>query len=918
MSQRAGNSSSSLSEIAIHNGAPDQVVVVMADTSNIRSSSNSSSRSSSSSSSNSNNDAVVAQVKQGSVGVSMDEGRMSALSDIGNAQRQQSRGIKSRAKSLKRWSLRMLIRHQSMALTIVAAVLLALMGFAVDNLIDFLLYFKQGICWPRPWLSYHMCCRAFDQLASCGDGQDQRWIQWPQLIFGHDAIHPESPYYVAGFFVGYAIFALMAIVLILITALLTKHFAPQAAGSGIPELKVLLSGNKVRGLVTGNVFVIKIVGVVLAISANLTFGKEAPFAHISCALGNMLSNIKFLPRTKQFAAKRRELISACSAIGLSIAFNAPIGGVLYAMEEICLHFSHGLLFKSFVGAMLSVVILRLLSPFQFVGQISNAFLRAEYISSWHWFEVPVFILLGIWNGFLGSVFLKLNFLLGRMRWSTRLKRLPIIESLAIIFITTVVIYWNPFTRASMVDTLHELFLNQCHPNDAIEPRFRLLCSTINSDNAWTLGMLAIAGVSFFFLFTITFGMRVPNGTFVPALLIGAIWGTVAAVLMRQVHWWLGNDFFYFAECRGIDPAYCISPAMYSLVSAAAFLTGATRVTIALVVILVEMTTRVQYIFPISCGVLVARWAANLWDSDTVYEVYINMKKYPVLSHGHDLNDKLHLNASDVVGFISSDLDRNDTEGSGRARDIGKLYAEGISVTEVKNMLSLGAHARQEMFPIVRSESDYHVVGLITRSNLEKAFKENSTILKGEECQKCDNIICFDRLLQAAHRNALGEEDADIYDTDGQYVVEPLQDGAMSLDLSNRVDTGVLMISDRTSIYRIHDLFFSSVETRYCMIVRSGVLRGMITRNDYIGVLRAWHMKKKDNKVNRLVDRAFDSRLLQGRHQRRSHRDYEMAEIVATIQDGSSNGGEGNHVEDGIHVSMNDHGQEEGNKDEYRS
>src|SRR5690606_14374738 len=116
-----------------------------------------------------------------------------------------------------------------------------------------------------------------------------------------------------------------------------------------------------------------------------------------------------------------------------------------------------------------------------------------------------------------------------------------------------------------------------------------------------------------------------------------------------------------------------------------------------------MTTRIQYIVPISCGVLVARWAANLWDSDTVYEVYINMKKYPVLSNAHDIHDKLNLKASDVLHFITTDLDRGETEGSGKVRDIGKLYAQGSSVHHVLNTLFSNEHAKQEVFPIVRSD-----------------------------------------------------------------------------------------------------------------------------------------------------------------------------------------------------------------------
>lgn len=116
-----------------------------------------------------------------------------------------------RPSRLKDWFRRRWIRHQSMALTLLAAVILALVGFVMDNAIDFLLYFKQGICWPRPWLSYHMCCRGH-AAHECNDESTlgHRWLLWPQVIFGVDATETNSPFHVAGFMTGFVIFASIA------------------------------------------------------------------------------------------------------------------------------------------------------------------------------------------------------------------------------------------------------------------------------------------------------------------------------------------------------------------------------------------------------------------------------------------------------------------------------------------------------------------------------------------------------------------------------------------------------------------------------------------------------------------------------------------------------------------------------------
>ena len=70
----------------------------------------------------------------------------------------------------------------------------------------------------------------------------------------------------------------------------------------------------------------------LAVASGLSLGKEGPLVHVACCLGNILSY--FFPKYRKNEAKKREVLSASAAAGVSVAFGAPVGGVLFSLEEV--------------------------------------------------------------------------------------------------------------------------------------------------------------------------------------------------------------------------------------------------------------------------------------------------------------------------------------------------------------------------------------------------------------------------------------------------------------------------------------------------------------------------------------------------------------------------------------------------------
>ena len=103
-----------------------------------------------------------------------------------------------------------------------------------------------------------------------------------------------------------------------------------SAGSGIPEIKTILSGFVIPNYLDFKVLVTKAIGAVFAVSTGMCLGKEGPFVHISTCVAHLVGSC--FPKYRDNGRKMRELLSAGCSAGLSVAFGAPIGGVLFSYE----------------------------------------------------------------------------------------------------------------------------------------------------------------------------------------------------------------------------------------------------------------------------------------------------------------------------------------------------------------------------------------------------------------------------------------------------------------------------------------------------------------------------------------------------------------------------------------------------------
>lgn len=192
-----------------------------------------------------------------------------------------------------------------------------------------------------------------------------------------------------GYVVAYLSYVLWALSFAGLASILVRMFAPYASGGGIPEIKTILSGFIIRGFLGKWTLLVKSIGIMLSVAAGLSLGKEGPMVHISICIGNILSYL--FPKYGRNEAKKREILSAAAASGVSVAFGAPIGGVLFSLEEVSYYFPMKTLWRSFFCALIAAFVVRSIDPY---GNEHSVLFYVEYSKPWIFFELVPFIILG--------------------------------------------------------------------------------------------------------------------------------------------------------------------------------------------------------------------------------------------------------------------------------------------------------------------------------------------------------------------------------------------------------------------------------------------------------------------------------------------------------------------------------------------
>ncbi|KAL6490846.1 hypothetical protein MHYP_G00011910 [Metynnis hypsauchen] len=663
----------------------------------------------------------------------------------------------------------------------------------IDIAAHWLTDLKEGVCLNGFWFTHEHCCWNSNETTFQERHKCPQWKSWAELMVGV----PEGA---SAYVVNYLMYVSWALIFSYLAVILVRAFAPYACGSGIPEIKTILSGFIIRGYLGKWTLVIKTITLVLAVSSGLSLGKEGPLVHVACCCGNILCHL--FEKYRKNEAKRREVLSAASAVGVSVAFGAPIGGVLFSLEEVSYYFPLKTLWRSFFAALVAAFTLRSINPF---GNSRLVLFYVEFHTQWHFLELFPFVLLGIFGGLWGALFIRANIAWCRRRKTTRLGHYPVLEVVVVALATAVLAFPNEYTRMSSSELISELF-NDCSLMDSsklcdyISPgkggeRAANFSETTNglADRAagpgvyTALWQLVLALVFKMFITVVTFGMKVPSGLFIPSMAVGAIAGRLLGIGMEQLAYYHHEWSMFKGWCS--PGAKCITPGLYAMLGAAACLGGVTRMTVSLVVIMFELTGGLEYIVPLMAATMTSKWVADALGREGIYEAHIRLNGYPFLEPKEEFEQKTL--AMDVMRPR-----RNDPP-------LSVLTQDGMTVEEVEGMISETSYSG---FPVVVSHQSQRLVGFVLRRDL---------VISIDNARCCqDGIVGASRVLFTEH-------------TPSQH-----QGGPPPLNLRAILDLSPLAITDHTPMEITVDIF-RKLGLRQCLVTQNGRLLGIITKKDIL-------------------------------------------------------------------------------------
>lgn len=466
------------------------------------------------------------------------------------------------------------------------------------------------------------------------------------------------------YYKAFAVFAGCNICLAASAAALCAFIAPAAAGSGIPEVKAYLNGVDAHSILAPSTLLVKIFGSILGVSAGFVVGKEGPMVHTGACIASLLGQggsrkyhltwkwLKYFKNDRD----RRDLITCGAAAGVAAAFRAPVGGVLFALEEAASWWRSALLWRAFFTTAVVAIVLRAFIEYCSTGtcglfgqgglimyDVSAA--MATYGVS----DLLAVILLGIIGGIFGSLY---NYFVDKVLrvYGIINEKGPLYKILLVItiaFLTSCCSYGLPWfgkcipcptnievscptvggagnyksfqCPSGYYNDFASLFLNT--NDDAI----RNLFST-STEKEFRISTLFIFFATIYCLGIITYGIAIPSGLFIPVILAGSCYGRLVGRLFETI--------------SNLDTG------LFALLGAASFLGGTMRMTVSLCVILLELTNDLLLLPLVMLVLLISKTVADTFNKG-VYDQIVKLKGLPYME-AHAEPYMRHLVARDVV------------------------------------------------------------------------------------------------------------------------------------------------------------------------------------------------------------------------------------------------------------------------------
>lgn len=339
---------------------------------------------------------------------------------------------------------------------------------------------------------------------------------------------------------------------------------PLAAGSGIPQVKgVLLGLVKLRWL---SILCTKLVGGILGIGAGLSLGREGPSIQLGAVAAQGISRL--LGRTR---LEERYLLTSGASAGLAASFNAPLAGVIFALEELHRNFSVAVMLPAMAAAMTATIVSRAL----FGSEAVFIFPQLPMLPLDYYGYV---IIVAVVTGFCGVLFNK-GLLAIPAFYALPLLQKPAVKISLPLLIAGILGYFLPQVLGGGNQLINSLA--------AAPVSLQLLV------------LLLVAKLLFTLL---SYGYGVPGGFFLPMLVIGALCGSICSNILVSL--------------QLITADYAADMVIMAM---AALFSASVRAPITGTVLIMEMTASYEQLLPLAISSMVALIIAELCRSKPIYE-----------------------------------------------------------------------------------------------------------------------------------------------------------------------------------------------------------------------------------------------------------------------------------------------------------
>uniref|UniRef100_A0AAX7VU80 Chloride channel protein n=1 Tax=Astatotilapia calliptera TaxID=8154 RepID=A0AAX7VU80_ASTCA len=509
-----------------------------------------------------------------------------------------------------------------------------------------------------------------------------------------------------------------SVALIVFSAGFTQIVSPQAAGSGISEMKTILRGVLLKEYLTFRTFVAKVISLAFALGSGMPLGKEAPFVHIASLCGALLCKLPVFRGIYENESRYREMLAAACAVGVGCVLAAPVGGVLFSIEVTFTFFAVRSYWRGFFSVTIAAFFFRVLAVWYKDEETVTALFRTHFQVDFPFDlkEMPAFALLGIISGFGGALFVYLNrrialFIKKQKLFNTFLMKKCLVYPVMVSFLISSLLFPSGFGQfmageLTQNEALVTLLDNRTWTKDGIAEEF----DYIGNARVWmhpqvtVFGTLALFTIMRFWMCALAITMPVPYGAFMPVLVIGAGLGRLVGECMA----------YWFPE--GIHAGHAIYPIVpggYAVVGAAA-LSGAVSHSFSTVVMVLELTGQISHLLPALIAVVLANLVAQSLQP-SIYDSIIKIKKLPYLPElGWGQHEVYNIRVEDIM-----------------VRDVQYITLS----CSYRDLLNILMKSRLKALPLLKSAESMILLGSIERTQLQSLLSQQLSCARRLQCIK---------------------------------------------------------------------------------------------------------------------------------------------------------------------------------------